>query len=118
VHQLRGWLERVGLEGPSRAEGLQALAPMAEVATQVLLDAGEAVELRGLLYRRRAVEATTEAVARARQHGPVAMAAVRDILGTSRNYVLRLLEYLDTVGVTRRQGDLRVAGPRLVRDQR
>ena len=39
----------------------------------------------------------------------------RDATGTSRRYVLPLLAELDARGMTRRRGDLRVAGPRLVR---
>ncbi|HET6966220.1 MAG TPA: selenocysteine-specific translation elongation factor [Acidimicrobiales bacterium] len=37
----------------------------------------------------------------------------RDALGTSRKHVLPLLSHLDAAAVTRRRGDLRVAGPRL-----
>jgi selenocysteine-specific elongation factor len=38
---------------------------------------------------------------------------VRDRLGTSRKYVVPLLNRLDAAGVTRRRGDVRIAGPRL-----
>jgi selenocysteine-specific elongation factor len=45
----------------------------------------------------------------ARQHAAEGMtvSALREALGTSRKYAVPLAEYLDTVGVTRRQGDLR-----------
>jgi selenocysteine-specific elongation factor len=43
----------------------------------------------------------------------VTVAAVRDALGTTRKHVIPLLAHLDATGVTRRRGDLRVAGPRL-----
>ncbi|MGH9114614.1 MAG: selenocysteine-specific translation elongation factor [Acidimicrobiales bacterium] len=39
--------------------------------------------------------------------------AARDALGVTRKHALPLLELLDRRGVTRRHGDLRVAGPRL-----
>ena len=39
--------------------------------------------------------------------GPVSAAQVRDRFNTSRRYVLALLEYLDSTGVTVREGDLR-----------
>jgi selenocysteine-specific elongation factor len=35
------------------------------------------------------------------------VAEIRDILGTTRKYAVPLCEYLDRVGVTRREGDLR-----------
>lgn len=46
------------------------------------------------------------------------VAQVRDLLGTTRKHALPLLALLDATGVTRRQGDLRVAGPRLARTER
>ena len=43
-----------------------------------------------------------------RGQGTVTVAEVRDLLGTSRKYALALLEHLDDVKITRRQGDERV----------
>ena len=43
--------------------------------------------------------------------GSLTVAEVRDVLGASRKYALALLEHLDRLGVTRRQGDLRRLGP-------
>ena len=43
------------------------------------------------------------------QEGPgLTVAEIRDILGTTRKYAVPLCEYLDRVGVTRREGDLRL----------
>jgi selenocysteine-specific elongation factor len=43
----------------------------------------------------------------------VTVSEVRETLCTSRKYALPLLAYLDATGVTRRRGDVRIAGPRL-----
>ena len=43
----------------------------------------------------------------------VTVAQVRDALGTTRKFMLPLLAHLDGKGMTRRRGDLRIAGPRL-----
>jgi selenocysteine-specific elongation factor len=43
----------------------------------------------------------------------ITVATVRDALGSTRKHVLPLLAVLDNRGVTRRRGDVRVAGPRL-----
>jgi selenocysteine-specific elongation factor len=43
----------------------------------------------------------------------VTVSMVREALGTTRRYVVPLLVHLDATGVTRRRGDLRVAGPGL-----
>jgi selenocysteine-specific elongation factor len=40
--------------------------------------------------------------------GGITIASVRDITGSSRKFVLPLLEYLDGKGVTRRVGDRRI----------
>jgi selenocysteine-specific elongation factor len=41
--------------------------------------------------------------------GPgLTVAEIRDLLGTTRKYAVPLCEYLDRIGVTRREGDLRV----------
>src|ERR671929_190108 len=40
--------------------------------------------------------------------GPgLTVAEIRDLLGTTRKYAVPLCEYLDRIGVTRREGDLR-----------
>ena len=44
--------------------------------------------------------------------GPFTVAQFRDLVGASRKYVVPLLEYLDRVGYTRRDGDVRVLGPK------
>ena len=43
----------------------------------------------------------------------VSVSDVRTALGTSRKYAMPLLAHMDATGMTRRRGDLRVAGPRL-----
>jgi selenocysteine-specific elongation factor len=49
----------------------------------------------------------------AAEPGGVTVGAVRDATGSTRKHVLPLLNALDARGITRRRGDLRVAGPRL-----
>jgi selenocysteine-specific elongation factor len=43
----------------------------------------------------------------------ITVAEVRDALGTTRKHALPLLAHLDATGVTRRRGDVRIAGPRM-----
>jgi selenocysteine-specific elongation factor len=44
-------------------------------------------------------------------HGPVTVAEIRDLLGTSRKYAVPLCEWLDQSGATLRRGDQRQLGP-------
>jgi selenocysteine-specific elongation factor len=54
--------------------------------------------------------ARAEEIIRARGRPPgITVSAFREALGTSRKYALPILEYFDARGVTKRQGDLRVA---------
>ena len=46
----------------------------------------------------------------------VTVADIRDALGTTRKHVLPLLAHLDGTGRTRRRGDFRIAGPRMLRE--
>jgi selenocysteine-specific elongation factor len=43
--------------------------------------------------------------------GPITVARLRDLLGTTRKYAVPLAEWLDATGATRRQGDVRALGP-------
>ncbi len=44
-------------------------------------------------------------------NGPMTVAQIRDLLGTSRKYAVPLSEWLDSTGATARHGDLRHLGP-------
>lgn len=44
------------------------------------------------------------------QPAGLTVAEIRDLLGTTRKFAIPLCEYLDRVGVTKREGDLRVLG--------
>ena len=52
------------------------------------------------------------AVALLRGQGGATAAELRDAMGTTRKYAIPLLEHFDAQGVTRRDGDLRVLGPK------
>ncbi|HMC52192.1 MAG TPA: selenocysteine-specific translation elongation factor [Acidimicrobiales bacterium] len=80
-----------------------------------LVRRGAVVERDGVYFAHAAVEAAARTVARllAAQPEGVTVAEVRQALGTTRKYLLPLLGHLDATGVTRRRGDVRVAGPLL-----
>jgi selenocysteine-specific elongation factor len=44
------------------------------------------------------------------KNGKITVAEARDLLGSSRKYVLALLEQMDEMKLTKRVGDERVAG--------
>jgi selenocysteine-specific elongation factor len=61
-----------------------------------------------VVFRKTDYEAMVEKITQAlKQKGQITLAEVRDLLNTSRKYVQALLEHLDAVGVTVRNGDFR-----------
>jgi selenocysteine-specific elongation factor len=75
-----------------------------------LIEQGRLVKLGdGILFLRETHdEAIARLVAYLRQHGKMTAAEARDVLGTTRKYVLPLLEHMDEQHITRRKGDERV----------
>jgi selenocysteine-specific elongation factor len=82
------------------------------VLLRALVEAGELVPIGDFyLTGDRAQQARTVVRDRIEAGGPVTVAAIRDLLGTSRKYAVPLCEWLDATGATRRHGDTRVLGP-------
>jgi len=75
-----------------------------------LVEQGRIVKLAdGVLLTSEAYEeAVQRLIAYMREHGSMTVSEARDVLGTSRKYILPLLEHLDVLRITRRQGDKRV----------
>jgi selenocysteine-specific elongation factor len=82
-----------------------------------LVRRGAIVERDGVWFATTAVDAASRTVAALLDERPggVTVGEVRDALGSTRKHVVPLLSLLDSLGVTRRRGDVRVAGPRLPR---
>ena len=76
---------------------------------------GDLVHADGIWFAASAVEAAAVRIAGllGAQPDGVTVAEIREELGTTRKFALPLVGHLDRTGVTRRRGDLRIAGPRL-----
>ncbi|HEY1389557.1 MAG TPA: selenocysteine-specific translation elongation factor [Ktedonobacterales bacterium] len=95
---------------PARQEVEDALG--AEV-TALLVEQGVLVRLNDavLLQRSAYVEALRRMVDHLRTHESLTVADARDLLGTTRKYMLALFEHTDERRYTVRRGDDRVLGP-------
>jgi selenocysteine-specific elongation factor len=84
-------------------------------AARQLVQRGLVVEHDGRWFAPSAVDAAIQVVAGllAAQPDGITVGQVTKALGTSRKWAVPLLSLLDSRGVTRRRGDLRIAGPRL-----
>jgi selenocysteine-specific elongation factor len=80
-----------------------------------LVRRGSVVECDGFFFAPSALDAAAQAAARllGAQPAGFTVGAFRDEVGATRKHAVPLLAELDRRGVTRRRGDLRIAGPRL-----
>ena len=100
-------LDAAGFQPPLERElGADAALVRALITAGALVRIGDF-----LLTRERAAEARAAVRARISDGGPVTVADIRDLLGTSRKYAVPLCEWLDATGATVRRGDERVLGP-------
>lgn len=77
---------------------------------QVLLEQGTLVRLEGdLFFHRETIGRLAELVRRTiREKGSLSVGEFRDLTGSSRKFAVPLLEYFDSIRLTRRVGDVRV----------
>ena len=80
---------------------------------RALVREGAVVEVDGIYFAAAAIDAARTLVIDAlRDRGSLTIADARDVLGSTRKYVVPIMGQLDSEGVTRRRGDLRIPGPR------
>jgi selenocysteine-specific elongation factor len=111
-------LEEIYLASPFQPPGWPEAAKEAGLAVDeqeylsYLLNRGILVKItEGLYFHSRALQKAIDLVKdHLTQKGELSLGEVRDLLKTSRKYTLPLLEYLDRERITRRVGDVRVAG--------
>ncbi len=86
-------------------------APIAIV--RALVREGAIVDLDGVVFSTAALASARRLLATAvLERGSYTVADARDVLGSSRKFVLAIVNQLDREGVTRRRGDERIPGPR------
>jgi len=109
IAQVLGAMAKVPYMPPSRIDLERNLGTD---VLQALLDQGRLVKVsEDVIFLAEAYHQMVERVlAEIRAKGSTNVASVRDIFGTSRKYAIALLEYLDAIRITRREGDERVAG--------
>ena len=79
-----------------------------------LVREGLLLDLDGMVFTSAAVDQARRVVREGlERHGSLTVSQARDLLGSSRKYVLAILAHFDAEGVTRRRGDERFPGPRL-----
>jgi selenocysteine-specific elongation factor len=105
-----------GFSPPDPAEWTTKAGPRASTIPELLTllrEEEQIVEIGPSLYLDHDAEAEMrrKVAERLAEGGGITMAESRDLLGTSRKYAVPIGEYLDRIGWTRREGDVRVLGP-------
>lgn len=108
VDALMSELSAAGYSPPSTTELETRYDP---ALVRALLRSGTLVRIGDAVYSAGRVEALKANLARhIRTHGEITVAQFRDLIATTRKYAVPLLEHLDQVGFTQRNGDVRVLG--------
>jgi selenocysteine-specific elongation factor len=82
---------------------------------RALVRDGTITSVDGIYFSTAALDEARVRVSRAvLERGTLKLSDVRDLLGSTRKYVVPIAARLDADGVTRRRGDDRIAGPRAV----
>jgi len=98
-------LDAAGLQPPTLAELSRAHGTS---LVKALVDSGELVRFSDYVLTAQRYESAKSAIAAAiGEEGSLTASRTRELLGTSRKYVIPLLEHLDTIGFTTRSGDVR-----------
>jgi selenocysteine-specific elongation factor len=110
VDRLQEILQATPYAPPTTAE---AVAVTGEGVFNALLEAGEIVHVQPeVIFSRTAYDDMVGFILNyLDQHGSISASELRDHFQTTRKYAIGLLEYLDSIKVTRREGDVRVRGP-------
>jgi selenocysteine-specific elongation factor len=111
-HELAETIRKGGMSPPDASELAQSAGQKGAVVPELLAllrDEHHVVEINPTLYldvdvatelRRRVTERLADGAA-------ITMSELRDLLGTTRKYSVPIGEYLDKIGLTRREGDVR-----------
>ena len=107
ISELMARIQANPVNTPSVKESIEMVG---EAVLQALIEQGDLVQVSGDVlfdvdtyhHLISQVETTIN------EQGSITIAQARDLFGTSRKYVLALLEHLDSIGVTRRDGDQRL----------
>ncbi|MGE5178458.1 MAG: selenocysteine-specific translation elongation factor [Bacteroidota bacterium] len=117
VERIEGRLAAQGFQPPDLSEILKGMPREGRPLELVryMVESGRAVRITSeMLYTRAQWEEIERRVSRHFRTSPrLSMADFKGYFQVSRKYAVPLLEHLDRLGITRREGDERVPGPKL-----
>ncbi len=105
---------------PPNLKELAAQLPSSPPVVHYMIKQGELVELGdGILLEAKQFQDIKEKISeRLKENGKITIQEINQLFGFSRKYSVPLLTHLDRIGITRREGDARVAGKKLIQVQK
>ena len=110
VHNLLNLLQNAPYTPPAFSEAVEIVGEDVLIA---LIDLGEIVRVQPeVIFSQQAYETMVDTLLNTiDEQGNITASELRDTFQTTRKYAIGLLEHLDHMKITRRQGDVRVRGP-------
>ncbi|MDH7602869.1 MAG: selenocysteine-specific translation elongation factor [Armatimonadota bacterium] len=104
---------------PTRTKIGHQYGAVGQQLLEMLVEQGVLVKITPEILMHQSVlrEIESEITGYLKRHGQATVAQIRNLLGSSRKYVVPLLEYLDSKRITKRIGDLRVLGKEVSQQQ-
>ena len=101
---------------PPNLKELTAQIPSSPPVVHYMIKQGELVELPdGILLEAKQFQRIKEQLTKLlKENGKITIQEINHLFGFSRKYSVPLLTHLDRIGITRREGDARVAGKKLI----
>jgi len=111
IDQLLQQMEASPFAPPSTSDAIDIVG---EDVVYALIDLGELVQVQAdVIFTHTAYETMIDGVLELIEtQNEIDARGVRDRFGSSRKYAIALLEHLDSIGITKRVGDVRVRGPK------
>ena len=96
-------LEKISPKNPSERDRFRSLL-------NILVEEGTLIEVKpGLYFHSKVLDELKKSLEKSiRERGSITVAEFRDLVGTSRKYMVPLLEHFDSIHLTKREGDKRV----------
>ncbi len=96
-------LEKISPKNPSERDRFRSLL-------NILVEEGTLIEVKpGLYFHSKVIDELKKSLEKSiRERGAITVAEFRDLVGTSRKYMVPLLEHFDSIRLTKRVGDKRV----------
>ena len=108
--KIESMYKSAGMNVPTQEEAISVCGNLAKEMFSLLVERGKLMKIdEGLYFHAELIAKAQSALEQhLKSNGKITVSEFRDLIGSSRKYVVPLLEYFDSKRITRRVGDARV----------